>query len=60
MTGLTDVHVNCTLQALRDENLIVLRSRRLDVPDIERLRAFCGFNPDYLHLLPRDGVCAAR
>ncbi|MGU3663167.1 Crp/Fnr family transcriptional regulator [Methylobacterium sp. A49B] len=51
--GLTDVHVNRTLQGLREAGLIVLRHRRLEVPDVERLRAFCGFNPDYLHLMPR-------
>lgn len=59
MMGLTDVHVNRTLQALRDENLIVLHSRRLGVPDVERLRAFCGFDPDYLHLIPRSDESTA-
>lgn len=51
--GLTDVHVNRMLQQLREAGLIVLRSRRLEIPDVERLRTFCGFNPDYLHLTPR-------
>lgn len=51
--GLTEVHVNRMLQQLREAGLIVLRQRRLEVPDVERLRAFCGFNPDYLHMTPR-------
>ena len=51
--GLTDVHVNRVLQELRAAGLIVLRSRRLEVPDVERLWAFCDFDPDYLHLSPR-------
>ena len=51
--GLTPVHVNRTLQELREAGLIVLRNRRLEIPDAERLKAFCGFNPNYLHLAPR-------
>lgn len=48
--GITTVHVNRTLQALREEGLIVLRRHRLDIPDVERLKAYCDFDPDYLHL----------
>jgi CRP-like cAMP-binding protein len=51
--GLTSVHVNRTLQSLRDENLIVLRGRRLEIPDVERLKAYCDFDPAYLHLVKR-------
>ena len=51
--GLTAVHVNRTLQSLRDEGLIALRRRRLDIPDLERLQAYCDFDPDYLHLVKR-------
>ncbi len=51
--GLTSVHVNRTLQLLREEGLIVLRRRRLDIPDVERLMLYCDFNPDYLHLVKR-------
>ncbi|MCJ2023614.1 Crp/Fnr family transcriptional regulator [Methylobacterium sp. J-067] len=49
MLGLTSVHVNRTLQLLRDSGLIVLRKRRLLIPDVARLKAYCDFNPDYLH-----------
>jgi len=51
--GLTSVHVNRTLQHLRDEGLIVLSKRRLIIPDVDRLKAYCDFNPDYLHLSRR-------
>lgn len=54
MFGLTDVHVNRMLQQLREAGLIVLRQRRLEVPDVDRLQTFCDFNPDYLHLTPRE------
>ncbi|WP_342111663.1 Crp/Fnr family transcriptional regulator [Methylobacterium sp. SI9] len=51
--GLTSVHVNRTLQAMREAGLIVLQKRQLDIPDVERLKAFCDFDPDYLHLVKR-------
>ena len=51
--GLTSVHVNRTLQSLREEGLIALRNRRLDIPDVERLKAYCDFDPAYLHLAKR-------
>lgn len=53
--GLTSVHVNRVLQELRVAGLIVLRSRRLQIPNLAGLRAYCGFNPNYLHLTPRVG-----
>ncbi|WP_409567387.1 Crp/Fnr family transcriptional regulator, partial [Methylobacterium sp. J-092] len=48
--GITVVHLNRTLRDLRAEDLIVLKSGQLDIPDVARLKAFCGFNPNYLHL----------
>ena len=48
--GITAVHVNRVLQDLRKAELVVLRSRRLTLPDPARLRAFAGFKPNYLHL----------
>ena len=51
--GISSVHVNRTLQSLRDENLVVLRGRRLSIPDVERLKAYCDFDPAYLHLVKR-------
>jgi CRP-like cAMP-binding protein len=49
-TGLTSVHVNRTLQRLRERSLISLEDRRLVIPDMAALKATGLFNPDYLHL----------
>ncbi|TXM98889.1 Crp/Fnr family transcriptional regulator [Methylobacterium sp. WL64] len=49
-TGQTPVHVNRTLQELREQGLIELRSRRLKILDLPRLRALAEFRPNYLHL----------
>jgi CRP-like cAMP-binding protein len=49
-TGLTPVHVNRTLQELRQQRLIDLRSRQLTVLDLPRLRRLAEFRPNYLHL----------
>lgn len=54
--GLTSVHVNRVLQRLRRDGLITLKGKNLVIPDLERLKAFSGFNPNYLHLADRDGV----
>lgn len=48
--GLTSVHINRTLQRLRQAGLIILRNRMLTIPDIDALKAAAVFNPDYLHL----------
>lgn len=48
--GLTSIHVNRTLQVLRSAGLISLKSRELLINDIDELRTFAGFNPNYLHL----------
>ncbi|MBE7180954.1 MAG: Crp/Fnr family transcriptional regulator [Terriglobus roseus] len=50
--GMTPVHVNRTLRDLREAGLVVLRNRRLSIPDAARLKAYCGFDPTYLHLQP--------
>ena len=47
--GLSGVHVNRTLQGLREQGLIVLKSGRLVIPDVAKLQSFAGFNPIYLH-----------
>lgn len=49
-TGLTQVHVNRTIQDLRRDQLIELRGRRLQVLDLDRLEKAAIFNPNYLHL----------
>ena len=50
VTGMTPVHANRSLRLLRDNGLIVLERRRMQVPDPDHLAAFCEFRPDYLHL----------
>ena len=48
--GMSTVHANRSMQSLRAKNLMNMRGRRVEIPSIERLRAMCGFNPNYLHL----------
>jgi CRP-like cAMP-binding protein len=48
--GLTGVHVNRTLQTLRDTGMVEHKSGRLLVYDYERLASFGDFDPAYLHL----------
>jgi CRP-like cAMP-binding protein len=48
--GLSTVHINRTLQELRGEGLIELRSGRLRILDWEKLVQAAQFNPAYLHL----------
>lgn len=54
--GISTVHVNRTVNSLRDAELIVLKHRRVEIPDVDRLKAYCGFNPNYLHLTPRPAA----
>jgi len=49
-SGLTPVHVNRTLQALRADGLVELERKRLVIPDLQRLIEVAMFNPNYLHL----------
>ncbi|MCJ2055905.1 Crp/Fnr family transcriptional regulator [Methylobacterium sp. J-048] len=53
MLGLTPVHVNRVIKYLRSEDLIVLKKRRLEIPDVARLKTFYDFVPTYLHHTPR-------
>lgn len=48
--GLSSVHVNRVLQRLRADGLIALKGGSLLIPDVGRLRALSGYNPNYLHL----------
>lgn len=50
-TGMSAVHVNRSVQALRRANLITLRGTTLTVLDWEGLKSFGEFDPAYLHLL---------
>jgi biotin operon repressor len=49
-TGLSQVHLNRTLQQLRADGLIILRRRILSIPDLNALKAAAGFDAKYLHL----------
>jgi CRP-like cAMP-binding protein len=49
-TGLSNVHVNRTLQELRRQGLIELRGGRLKILNLPRLRAIAEFKANYLHL----------
>ena len=48
--GLSAVHINRSLQVLRKDGLITLRHGRLTIMDVEQLKEFAGFTPNYLHL----------
>lgn len=50
-TGLSSVHVNRTLQALRKSGLIISIGKNFTIPDRARLRATADFDASYLHLL---------
>ena len=52
-TGLTPVHVNRTLQRLRNDKLIEVGSGILSVLDVDALRRAAGFNGQYLHIKRR-------
>jgi CRP-like cAMP-binding protein len=52
-TGLTPVHVNRVLKALREKGLISLESRSLRVLDLDALRAAGDFSELYLHHQPQ-------
>jgi CRP-like cAMP-binding protein len=48
--GVTAIHANRTLQALRKESFLRFNGRRLTILDLPRLEEFSDFSPDYLHL----------
>lgn len=49
-TGLTSIHVNRMVQDMREAGLIVLKNRRLAIPDFAALQRSALFSPNYLHL----------
>jgi len=53
-TGLSAVHVNRTLQGLREQRLISLKGKTLTIPDLDALQRAALFNANYLHL-DREG-----
>ena len=48
--GITTVHINRVLQAMRADGLIELNGERLNIPDWDRLKEAGEFDPTYLHL----------
>jgi CRP-like cAMP-binding protein len=54
--GLSLVHVNRTLMALRAKGLITLKDGKLTIHDSEGLKRAGDFEPEYLHLKPVDGT----
>ena len=52
LLGMTSVHVNRTLRHLRELDLVEFKRKRLTIPDVTRLKAYCSFDPTYLHLRP--------
>ncbi|GAB6842921.1 CRP-like cAMP-binding protein [Methylorubrum rhodinum] len=47
-TGMTSVHVNRSLRALRRRGLIEIQGRRIAIPDLAALEAAAEFDPRYL------------
>lgn len=48
--GVSPVHTNRILQALRRDGLIRLEGKRLTICDLDRLMRFANFNPKYLRV----------
>jgi CRP-like cAMP-binding protein len=48
--GLTAVHVNRTLQALRRKNIITVHGQRVVLRNVDELQDLAGFDEQYLHL----------
>ena len=53
--GMSTVHANRTLHQLRSDGLITLTARKLVIDDLDRLKAYAEFDPNYLHLAKRQG-----
>jgi CRP-like cAMP-binding protein len=47
--GLSTVHVNRTIHKLREDGLLTFEGQRLTIPDVDALKVFAGFSPNYLH-----------
>lgn len=47
--GMSGVHMNRVIMNLRAEKLIRLKTKKLTILDVEKLKAFSGFNPNYLY-----------
>ena len=54
--GLSTVHVNRVLQSLRGAGMITLKGKNLVILDEDKIKAFSGFTPNYLHLSDHNGT----
>lgn len=54
--AMTGVHLNRIVRQLRCEGLITLKGHTITIPDVERLKSFAEFSPNYLHLSQRRDV----
>jgi hypothetical protein len=46
--GVSGVHINRIVQALRGSDLITWAKQRVTIPDVHALKAFAEFDPGYL------------
>jgi CRP-like cAMP-binding protein len=53
-TGMTNIHVNRTLQEMRSDGLLTWTGSEVVIPDWERLRMAGTFSADYLFINPGD------
>ena len=51
--GLTAVHINRTLQALRRQGLVQVENKRVNILDVPGMKSLGEFDPDYLYLEKR-------
>jgi CRP-like cAMP-binding protein len=58
-TGLSNVHVNRTLQEMKRLGLITTRKKVHSIADWDRLQETADFDPAYLHLRHNDGARTA-
>ncbi|MET0598910.1 MAG: Crp/Fnr family transcriptional regulator [Mesorhizobium sp.] len=50
--GISIVHTNRSLKALREAGLVEMIDKAVYIPNIEKLKAFSGFTANYLHIGP--------
>ena len=48
--GYSVVHVNRAVQELRTDGLVIWEGHEIELPDLDRIRADCSFDPAYLEL----------
>ena len=48
--GLTNVHINRVMRALREQNLCTCQAGQVEIPDLQRLANRCEFDPAYLFI----------